>query len=98
MAFGNVHAMQSAPSTFGLVALTFLIAVGCSDDDRFDFVSRCFGPRVGINEDPVTGSAHCALATYWAGRLGRTEFLNAVTGNDESSSLFDDVVNYRLKY
>jgi len=42
--------------------------------DRYDFVSRCFGPRVGINEDPVTGSAHCALATYWAERLGRTEF------------------------
>jgi len=38
---------------------------------NYDFVSRFFAPRVGIPEDPVTGSAHCALATYWAERLGR---------------------------
>jgi PhzF family phenazine biosynthesis protein len=37
----------------------------------FDFVSRFFAPAVGIDEDPVTGSAHCALAPYWAARLGR---------------------------
>jgi predicted PhzF superfamily epimerase YddE/YHI9 len=36
-----------------------------------DFVSRCFAPRYGIEEDPVTGSAHCALAPFWAERLGR---------------------------
>ena len=36
-----------------------------------DFVSRYFAPAFGIDEDPVTGSAHCALAPYWAGRLGR---------------------------
>ena len=39
---------------------------------KFDFVSRFFGPRVGVPEDPVTGSAHCALGPYWAARLGRT--------------------------
>ena len=38
-----------------------------------DFVSRVFSPADGIPEDPVTGSAHCALAPYWAGRLGGTE-------------------------
>lgn len=38
-----------------------------------DFVSRFFGPAVGVPEDPVTGSAHCTLAPYWAQRLGRTE-------------------------
>lgn len=36
-----------------------------------DFVSRFFAPKFGIPEDPVTGSAHCALAPYWAGRLGK---------------------------
>lgn len=36
-----------------------------------DFVSRVFGPKFGIPEDPVTGSAHCALAPLWAGKLGR---------------------------
>lgn len=41
----------------------------------FDFVSRYFAPGVGIDEDPVTGSAHCALAPYWAARLGKEEML-----------------------
>lgn len=36
-----------------------------------DFVSRFFAPRAGVDEDPVTGSAHCTLAPYWAGRIGR---------------------------
>ncbi len=36
-----------------------------------DFVSRFFAPRYGVDEDPVTGSAHCTLAPYWAARLGR---------------------------
>jgi PhzF family phenazine biosynthesis protein len=39
-----------------------------------DFVSRFFAPDAGISEDPVTGSAHCTLAPYWANRLGKTEF------------------------
>jgi predicted PhzF superfamily epimerase YddE/YHI9 len=38
-----------------------------------DFVSRFFGPRVGVPEDPVTGSAHTTLAVFWAPRLGKTE-------------------------
>lgn len=37
-----------------------------------DFVSRYFGPKQGIPEDPVTGSAHCQLAPFWAGRLGKS--------------------------
>ena len=37
----------------------------------YDFVSRFFGPAVGINEDPVTGSAHCCLAPYWSGKSGK---------------------------
>jgi PhzF family phenazine biosynthesis protein len=41
----------------------------------FDFVSRYFAPGFGINEDPVTGSAHCCLGVYWSKRLGREEFL-----------------------
>jgi predicted PhzF superfamily epimerase YddE/YHI9 len=38
-----------------------------------DFVSRFFGPRVGVPEDPVTGSAHTTLIPYWAEKLGKTE-------------------------
>lgn len=43
-----------------------------SDDETIDFVSRYFAPAHGINEDPVTGSAHCTLAPYWGQRLGKT--------------------------
>ncbi|GLF95745.1 PhzF family phenazine biosynthesis protein [Streptomyces yaizuensis] len=42
-------------------------------DLPYDFVSRGFFPRVGIDEDPVTGSAHTALAPYWSARLGRDD-------------------------
>lgn len=42
-----------------------------ADDDATDFVSRCFFPALGVDEDPVTGSAHCALAPWWSARLGR---------------------------
>ena len=41
----------------------------------FDFVSRFFAPGSGVDEDPVTGSAHTALAPYWAGHLGKTEMI-----------------------
>ena len=41
---------------------------------EFDFVSRFFAPAAGVDEDPVTGSAHCALGPYWAERLGKNEF------------------------
>ncbi|MEV7427528.1 MULTISPECIES: PhzF family phenazine biosynthesis protein [unclassified Streptomyces] len=52
-----------------------VIATAAAEDPSrgYDFVSRCFFPRVGIDEDPVTGSAHTALAPYWSARLGRTE-------------------------
>jgi PhzF family phenazine biosynthesis protein len=40
-----------------------------------DFVSRVFAPRVGVAEDPVTGSAHCSLAPYWTSRLGRATLI-----------------------
>src|SRR5439155_6568025 len=40
-----------------------------------DFVSRFFAPRVGVPEDPVTGSAHCALGPFWAARLGKADLL-----------------------
>jgi PhzF family phenazine biosynthesis protein len=41
----------------------------------YDFVSRFFAPAAGVNEDPVTGSAHCTLGPFWSGRLGKNDFL-----------------------
>src|SRR5205814_10698785 len=46
-----------------------------ADSPGFDFVSRFFAPRVGVNEDPVTGSAHCCLAPFWSKRLNKNEML-----------------------
>lgn len=50
-----------------------LIITAKSSSEDVDIVARCFVPEVGINEDPVTGSAHCALAPLWAGKLNKKE-------------------------
>jgi PhzF family phenazine biosynthesis protein len=50
-----------------------VIVTSRGDTPEFDCVSRFFAPQVGIDEDPVTGSAHCMLAPYWAGKLGKNE-------------------------
>lgn len=50
-----------------------IVVTSQSDDPQFDFVSRFFAPAVGINEDPVTGSAHCCLGPLWSERLGKTK-------------------------
>ena len=65
-AFDPGHALHAAfAPRRGLCVTAPGVAIGC------DFVSRFFAPRLGIVEDPVTGSAHCALAPLWAARLGR---------------------------
>jgi PhzF family phenazine biosynthesis protein len=46
-----------------------------SRNPEYDFVSRCFGPAVGINEDPVTGSAHCYLSTYWNEKTNKNKLI-----------------------
>jgi PhzF family phenazine biosynthesis protein len=51
-----------------------VIVTARSDDRAFDFVSRFFAPAAGINEDPVTGSAHCTLAEFWRARLEKSRF------------------------
>ena len=51
-----------------------VIVTSRSTAPQNDFVSRFFGPAVGIDEDPVTGSAHCGLGPYWQKRLGKDEF------------------------
>ncbi len=51
-----------------------IIVTSRSEETAFDFVSRFFAPAAGVNEDPATGSAHCALGPYWQNRLGKTEF------------------------
>jgi PhzF family phenazine biosynthesis protein len=50
-----------------------IIVTSRSTNPDYDFVSRFFAPGIGINEDPVTGSAHCCLGPYWQERLGKNE-------------------------
>lgn len=52
-----------------------VIVTAQSDSRNVDFVSRFFAPAAGIDEDPVTGSAHCCLADFWGKRLGKTEMI-----------------------
>lgn len=51
-----------------------IIVTTRADGTPFDFMSRFFAPAAGVNEDPVTGSAHCCLADFWRKRLGKSEF------------------------
>jgi len=53
------------------IGLGHLMITARSKMEHIDFVVRCFAPVSGINEDPVTGSAHCALAPLWADKLGK---------------------------
>jgi PhzF family phenazine biosynthesis protein len=57
----------------GTAAARGFIATAPGTEGTADFVSRCFYPAFGIDEDPVTGSAHTTLTPYWADRLGKTE-------------------------
>ena len=50
-----------------------MVTAAAAQETEADFVSRYFAPAFGIDEDPVTGSAHCALAPFWAERLGRAK-------------------------
>jgi PhzF family phenazine biosynthesis protein len=52
-----------------------IIVTSVADTKGYDFVSRCFAPNVGINEDPVTGSAHCFLGPFWGKRFGKDELV-----------------------
>jgi PhzF family phenazine biosynthesis protein len=54
-----------------------VIVTSRSDRLEFDFLSRFFAPASGVNEDPVTGSAHCTLGPFWQTRFGKTEFVAA---------------------
>ncbi len=61
-----------APDFTALLPLGALGVCATAPGTNYDFVSRYFAPGFGIPEDPVTGSTHCALAPYWAERLGNT--------------------------
>jgi PhzF family phenazine biosynthesis protein len=70
---GVVRSLNPDFSRLAKVPARGVIVTSRSADPAFDFVSRFFAPASGIDEDPVTGSAHCCLAPFWAQRLGKSE-------------------------
>ncbi|NMG09515.1 PhzF family phenazine biosynthesis protein [Brasilonema sp. UFV-L1] len=70
-----VRQMQPNFERLKALSLSELIVTSSTHkDSEYDFVSRFFAPGLGINEDPVTGAAHCCLAPFWRDRLGKDEF------------------------
>jgi PhzF family phenazine biosynthesis protein len=71
----TVHALTPDHRALAAYSARGIIATARAEDPYrgYDFVSRCFFPNVGIDEDPVTGSAHTALAPFWSKRLGRPD-------------------------
>lgn len=61
------------PHSARVAELDTFAVIATAPGDACDFVSRFFAPRAGIDEDPVTGSAHCTLIPYWSQRLGKPE-------------------------
>jgi predicted PhzF superfamily epimerase YddE/YHI9 len=74
----NAAAVRALVPDMGGIADRFehgLIVTAAGDRPEVDCVSRFFAPNLGVPEDPVTGSAHCTLAPFWAARLGRRRLL-----------------------
>ncbi|HLX55929.1 MAG TPA: PhzF family phenazine biosynthesis protein [Ktedonobacteraceae bacterium] len=70
-----VREMQPDFSLLDKIPVRGVIVTSLADSHDYDFVSRFFAPAAGVNEDPVTGSAHCSLSPFWSGRLGRSELV-----------------------
>ena len=68
-----VRALEPDLTLLARLPVRGVVVTALSGDGKHDFVSRFFAPRLGIPEDPVTGSAHCGLGPFWAERLGRNE-------------------------
>ena len=72
--FENEHQIQNIePNIPEIAKINARGIIVSSISENFDFVSRFFGPNCGVNEDPVTGSAHTTLTPFWAEKLGKTK-------------------------
>jgi PhzF family phenazine biosynthesis protein len=69
----TVRRLQPEFATLAGVEARGIIVTSRASTPGYDFVSRFFAPRAGVDEDPVTGSAHCALAPFWSERLRKTD-------------------------
>lgn len=95
--FATADEVLALEPDFGAVArLDTFGVIATAPGKDCDFVSRFFVPKAGINEDPVTGSAHCTLTPYWANRLGKTR-LHARQVSARGGELWCELINDRVK-
>ena len=73
-----------------------VIITAKDESGEYDFISRFFAPRVGVNEDPVTGSAHCKLVPYWNKKLDKKDF-KAFQASKRGGSLLLSLESNRVK-
>jgi PhzF family phenazine biosynthesis protein len=72
---GTVRKLDPDLGAIARVKARGVIVTSRANKGRYDFISRFFAPQSGVPEDPVTGSAHCALAPYWSAKLGKNELM-----------------------
>jgi len=84
-----------APDMRAVAALDRFALIVTSPGREADFVSRFFAPAHGVDEDPVTGSAHCTLTPYWAERLGKTS-LHALQVSSRGGELWCELAGDRI--
>jgi predicted PhzF superfamily epimerase YddE/YHI9 len=87
---GSVRTLRPDMGAIATVDVRCVVVTAAGDSSGIDCVSRVFGPSSGIPEDPVTGSAHCTLAPFWAERLSRSELVG------EQASARGGIVRMRL--
>ncbi|MEM6263045.1 MAG: PhzF family phenazine biosynthesis protein [Bacteroidota bacterium] len=91
----NVRSMTPAHEVLATVPSRGIIVTAQAETEGLDFVSRFFAPAHGIEEDPVTGSAHCALAPYWQEKLGKNP-MEAFQASDRGGYLRVEVKGNRV--
>jgi PhzF family phenazine biosynthesis protein len=70
---GELRSLEPEFALLRKIPTRGVIVTARSESPEFDFISRFFAPAAGIDEDPVTGSSHCALGPYWSNELGKTQ-------------------------
>jgi PhzF family phenazine biosynthesis protein len=93
---GEDEILQLKPDFEKLKSLDALGVIATARGTTTDFVSRFFAPKVGINEDPVTGSSHTTLVPYWSGKLGKNK-LTALQLSERGGKLFCEDLGDRVK-
>jgi PhzF family phenazine biosynthesis protein len=91
----TVRKMKPDFALLKMLPIRGIIVTSTSSTAEYDFVSRFFAPGAGIDEDPVTGSAHCCLGPFWSDRLGKSEFF-AYQASDRGGTVRVCVVGDRI--